>query len=39
MGWKNVKEHYRIGHIVHVKDGKICIGFPHITDIMEISPE
>lgn len=27
MGWKNVKAHYRIVHIVHVDgEGRICIG-------------
>lgn len=25
MGWKKVKEHYQISHIVHVDDGAICI--------------
>jgi hypothetical protein len=37
MGWKNVKEHYRIEHIVSVYDGKgICIGSPYIHDIIVI---
>lgn len=36
MGWKAVKEHYRIVHIVHVKDQGICIGSPYINDIMLI---
>ena len=30
MGWKNIKEHYRIGHTVHVTDKGICIGSPYI---------
>lgn len=38
MGWKNVKDHYRIGHIVHVKDHGICIGSPYISDIIVIDP-
>jgi len=25
MGWKKVKEHYQISHIVHVDGGSICI--------------
>lgn len=25
MGWKTVKEHYQISHIVHVDDDSICI--------------
>lgn len=36
MGWKNVKEHYRIGHIVHVTDEGICIGSPYISDLIVI---
>lgn len=37
MGWKNVKEHYRIGHIVQVrKDKGICIGSPYIHDLIVI---
>lgn len=37
MGWKNVKEHYRIGHIVQVvKDRGICIGSGYIHDIIVI---
>jgi hypothetical protein len=26
MGWKRVKQHYRISHVVHVSAGVICIG-------------
>lgn len=36
MGWKNVKEHYRIGHHVQVTDNEICIGSPYIHDIIVI---
>jgi hypothetical protein len=36
MGWKNVKEHYRIGHIVQVAEEGICIGSPYIHDIIVI---
>lgn len=38
MGWKNIKEHYRIGHIVHVGAEGICIGSGYITDIIVIDP-
>ena len=38
MGWKKVKEHYRIEHIVCVEDGQILIGSPYIHDIIRISP-
>ena len=34
MGWKSVKNHYRIEHIVHIKDGNICIGSGYINDII-----
>lgn len=37
MGWKNVKEFYRIGHLVQVVPDKgICIGSPYIHDIIVI---
>lgn len=37
MGWKNVKEHYRINHIVQVREDKgICIGSPYIHDLIVI---
>lgn len=37
MGWKAVKEHYQIKHIVQVSEGDICIGSPYIYDIIRIS--
>ena len=37
MGWKNVKEHYSIGHIVQVTHKGICIGSPYIHDIIVIA--
>jgi len=39
MGWKNVKEHYRIEHIVHVREGDVCIGSPYIPVILRIDRE
>ena len=39
MGWKNVKEHYRIGHIVCVTEKGICIGSSYIHDIIVINPD
>ncbi|WP_126223317.1 hypothetical protein [Burkholderia ambifaria] len=40
MGWKNVKEHYRITqHIVHVTSDGICIGSGFIPDIIIIDLE
>ncbi len=37
MGWKNVKEHYRIGHHVQVTADGICIGSSFIHNIIVIS--
>lgn len=39
MGWKSVKDHYRIDHIVHVRNGHICVGSAYIPDLMVISGE
>lgn len=37
MGWKAIKEHYRIEHLVHVREGLICIGSPFIPDIIKLN--
>lgn len=39
MGWKNIKEHYRIGHHVVVTDEGICIGSSYIHNLIVISLE
>lgn len=39
MGWKNVKEHYRIGHIVQVREGDIVIGSPYVSALIAVSPD
>lgn len=36
MGWKKVKGHYRIGHIVQVTEKGICIGSGYIHDIIVV---
>lgn len=36
MGWKNVKNHYRIEHHVQVTNAGICIGSGYIHDIIVI---
>lgn len=36
MGWKRIKEHYRIGHFVQVAEEGICIGSPYIYNIIVI---
>jgi len=38
MGWKNVKEHYRIPHHVIVNDYKICIGSAYVHDLIVLDP-
>lgn len=37
MGWKAIKDHYRIVHQVQVTKKGICIGSPYIHDIMIVS--
>lgn len=42
MGWKSVKEHYRIEHLVHVMNGAIMVGshyMPAIIGIVSGSPK
>lgn len=36
MGWKNVKEHYKIGHIVQMTKEGLCIGSPYIHNIIVV---
>ena len=36
MGWKTLKEHYRIEHIVCVTNEGICIGSPYIHNIIVV---
>lgn len=36
MGYKNIKEHFRVGHIVHVRNEGICIGSPYVSDLIII---
>jgi hypothetical protein len=39
VGWKNVKEHYRIEHIVHVREGAILIGSGYVPDLLKVDPD
>jgi len=39
MNWKNIKEHYRIGHIVQIREGRICIGSGYVSDLITVSFE
>ena len=36
MGWKRLKEHYRIEHMVQITEAGICIGSPYIHDIIVV---
>lgn len=37
MGWKSIRDHYRIEHIVTVDDGVVSISSPLVTGIVTIS--
>jgi hypothetical protein len=39
MGWKNVREHYGIGHIVKVVDGHVHIGSGYVGSLVTVTPE
>lgn len=39
MGWKQVKEHYKIEHIVHVTKEGLCVGSGYIPNLIVIDPE
>jgi len=39
MGWKRVRDHYRVQHTVQVTEEGICIGSPYIHNIIVISAE
>lgn len=38
MGWKNLKEHFKINHIVEVTERGICIGSKYVHDLAIINP-
>lgn len=37
MGWKAIKDHYRIGHNVMIDERGLCIGTGYISDIIVIN--
>lgn len=39
MGWKNIKDRFKIEHIVQIRDNRICIGSGYIGEIISISFE
>lgn len=36
MGWKNIRDHYRIQHTVQVTEAGICIGTGYVHDLIVI---
>lgn len=36
MAHKLFKQHYKIGHIVHIRDGDLLIGSPYISDLITV---
>jgi hypothetical protein len=39
MGFKLIKDHYNIPHIVHLRKGNLCIGSAYITEIIVVRPD
>lgn len=39
MGWKNVREHYGIGHIVKIVAGTLHIGSQYVGDLVTVTPD
>lgn len=39
MGWKAVRDHYRIGHIVQRSGDDLLIGSGYVSDLVRITPE
>lgn len=39
MGWKKIRDHYRIEHIVHVRDGCLAIGSPMMPTMLTVTPD
>lgn len=37
MAWKNLKDHYRIGHHVQIRDGFIGIGSSYVFDLIRVT--
>lgn len=39
MGWKSIKKHYQIDHIIQVDDGEVKIGSGYIPDLLRVTSE
>lgn len=37
MGWKSFKDHFKIEHIVQVRETEICIGSGYVSDIATVN--
>jgi len=36
MGWKNVRDHYGIKHIVQIREGRIAVGTRYVHDLIRV---
>jgi len=39
MGWKSVREHYGIEHIVKIVDAELHIGSAYVGDLLRVTPQ
>lgn len=39
MGWKSVRDHYRIDHIVHMDDGDLMVGAGYLPRMIKVTPD
>lgn len=39
MGCKAVKEHFNIAHVVHMRNGNLCIGSSYISELIVLTPD
>lgn len=39
MGWKSIKEHYQIKHIVHIDGGRVLFGSGYVPDAIVVEPD
>ena len=39
MGWKKLKEHFNISHMVQVREGRVCIGSAYVHDLIRVEAD
>lgn len=39
MGWKAVRDHFRIKHIVHILDGHLAIGSAYVSSVLKVDSQ